>query len=149
MFVASSYQIPEIQTTNLLQQQLNTLLRDIKARLVDPAVSGTVNTTTATPATIATIPIATGASVVGQFVVKGQRTGGSSGAAGDSGGYVVRFVAKNVAGTVTIIGQNTATIGESQAGWDAAAAVSTTNVVIQGTGAANNNITWTASGTIL
>lgn len=142
----SDYQIPIIQNQDSFRGQLNAILADIFSRLVSPAVSGSVNTTDATVTTVATIPAASNTSVLVDCSIVGRRTGGSAGAAGDGAGYNVRAVAKNVAGTLTIIGQATTVIGESQAGWDAVAAVSGTNILLRVTGAVNNNISWSCSG---
>lgn len=142
----ADYQIPLIQSTGLLQAQLNAILADIKARLVDPAVSGTVNTTNATATVVGAVVTASDSAIALDVLVLGRRTGGSSGAAGDCGAYVLRAVAKNVAGTLTIVGQATTTIGESQAGWDVAAVVSGTSLQVKVTGAANNNVSWTLAG---
>jgi hypothetical protein len=142
----ADYQIPIIQNLDSFRGQLNAILADIFSRLVSPSVSGAVNTTDATVTTVGTIPTTSNTTLLVDCNIVGRRTGGSSGSAGDGAGYLVRAVAKNVAGVVTIIGQATTVIGESQAAWDAVAAVSGTDIVLRVTGAANNNISWACSG---
>jgi hypothetical protein len=78
--------------------------------------------------------------------VRARRTGGSAGAADDGAAYIVQGCYKTVTGTVTLIGAvNAAFTAESQAAWNATLAISGTNVIVQVTGAANNNVTWHAT----
>lgn len=106
----------------------------------------TVSTTNATVTTLATIicPVTTTTSIVGY--VSARRTGGTAGTAEDGALYRVEAVVKNVAGTATIIGSTVTVIGEDQAGWDVTLAGSSGNILIQVTGAVNNNINWTWTG---
>lgn len=104
----------------------------------------TVNTTTATPTTLATTPIATNTTVVFSILVGARRTGGSSGTTGDAAYFFLRGRAKNIAGTVTlqdVISDESA----EQVAWNADLVVSGTDVILQVTGATNNNITWVGS----
>jgi hypothetical protein len=142
----ADYTLAIFQNIDLFRQQLNAILADIKSRVVDPAVAGTLNTTNATATAVLSVATTSNSALALDCLVLGRRTGGSSGAAGDCGAYVLRAVAKNVAGTLTIVGQATTTIGESQAGWDVAAVVSGTSLLVKVTGAANNNVSWTLSG---
>jgi hypothetical protein len=142
----ADYQIPTVQNMSLLQTQLNTIFADIKTRLVDPAVSGAVNTANATPTALLSVATTSNSAVVLDSLVLGRRTGGSAGSSGDCAAYILRALAKNVAGTLTIVAQSTTVIGESQAAWDVAAAVSTTTLQVKVTGAANNNVSWTLNG---
>lgn len=109
--------------------------------------SGTVNTTNATPATLQTIATATDTSMLLQTKIIARRTGGTSGAADDSAGYILTALIKNVAGTVTVNLLQTDYAAEDQVGWDATLTVSGTNVLIQVTGAVNNNVTWKSNTT--
>ena len=111
-------------------------------------VYGAVSTTNATVTTIATIAIPAGAAVMISATIAARRTGGSAGTAGDSVGYVLNGLAKNIGGVVSIVAQSKAFTAEDQAAWDAAYVVSGTNIVLQVTGEVNNTIHWVASGQI-
>lgn len=160
--------IPNIQSSQLLQAQLNANFADIASRLgsaetsvstlttevaantanlaVLNGFSGTVSTTDATVTTVATISTTSGAAI--NLTVQGQarRTGGVSGTAGDSAAYQLAVGAKNIAGTVTIISQSLLFTAESQAGWDFSATASGANILLRVTGAAANNVNWSVSG---
>jgi hypothetical protein len=115
-----------------------------------PIQTGTVSTTDATVTTILTIPITTNSQTTFQVTVAARRTGGSSGAAADGASYIRGVSVKDNAGTPTIIGSSAMmTDQESQAGWDVTFDISTTNLRIRVTGAANNNIDWKATARIL
>lgn len=102
-----------------------------------------VRTTDATVRTLATLKIPVDQVVVIEGTVSARRTGGSAGATNDGAGYAVKIVATNTGGTAAIIGSaSVTTIAESQAGWNVTATVSGNSVLVQVTGAANNNITW-------
>ena len=103
------------------------------------AFLATTNNTVTTLHTIAAIASST-TTVVGY--VSARRTGGAAGAAEDGALYRVEFAIKNVSGTATIIGQVITVIGEDQAGWDVTLTGSSGNILIQVTGATNNNISW-------
>lgn len=115
-----------------------------------PSQNGTVSTTDATVTTILTIPITTNAQTTLMVMVSARRTGGSGGAAADGASYIRGVSVKDNAGTPTIIGSSAMmTDQESQAGWDVTFDISTTNLRVRVTGAANNNIDWSASASIL
>lgn len=106
-----------------------------------------VTTTNATVTTLLSYAIPTSNTVLLKGFVVARRTGGTSGTAEDGAAYEFKAVYKNVAGTATLIGSSTITaIGESQAGWDVTLPVSSGNVNISVTGAADNNITWYLGG---
>lgn len=106
-------------------------------------VDARVATTGATVTTVKTVTIPVSTSYLVSGYVVSRRTGGSSGSAEDGAAYRVEFVAKNAAGTAALIGSGTVTlVGESQAAWDVTLSASSGNVLIQVTGAANNNVTW-------
>lgn len=104
----------------------------------------TVSTTDATVTTLALISIPTGTQILFTAYVRAIRTGGASGTPNDAGGYVLHAIAKNVAGTVTIIGQSAALTAEDQAAWGAVFDSSGSTARIRVTGATGNNIDWTA-----
>lgn len=106
----------------------------------------TLDTIDGTAATLATIPIDTDRTVVITAEVGARRTGGSAGAPGDAAGYVMNCVARNIGGTVTIIGYSDPLAAEDQAAWGALFDVSGTNVRLRVTGEANTNITWKFAG---
>jgi hypothetical protein len=105
-----------------------------------------VTTANATPTTLHTVAIPASTAVGFTGYVIGRRTGGASGAAEDCAYYRVEFVAKNTAGTAATVGSTVTVIGESQAAWDVTTAASTSNILIQVTGAASNDITWHLTG---
>lgn len=105
----------------------------------------TIATTNATVTTLSTIPIPATTTTAITGYVTARRTGGAAGTAEDGALYRVEAVYKDVAGTPTSIGSAVTVIGESQAGWDVTLAVSGTNVLVQVTGAVNNNISWAGS----
>lgn len=102
-----------------------------------------VATTDATVTTLQTIAITASNTYQIEARVQARRTGGTSGTAEDAASYVVRGTYKTVTGAVTLVGAVTADYtAEDQAGWDATLTISGTNVLVQVTGAANNNVTW-------
>ena len=103
-------------------------------------------TTDATVTTLHTETVPVNKTVVVQGLVAARRTGGVAGAANDGAGYVVEFCAKNTSGTAALIGSGTVTVlGESQGAWDCTLAASGGTILVQVTGAADNNVTWTGS----
>lgn len=112
----------------------------------DPTVrwqQGRVATTDATPTTIQTISTTANTCIMVDVSVVARRTGGTGGTAGDVAAYQRRAAYKNIAGVVTQIGVTTDDgTYESQGGWDCTLAISGTNILVQGTGAVNNNVTW-------
>lgn len=102
-------------------------------------------TTNGTTATLHTFSTTTNTSYLITAKILARRTGGTSGAAGDSATYVLSWGVKNVAGTVTAIGGAAVSVlssQEDQGGWDATMDISGTSVRVRVTGAADNNITW-------
>lgn len=104
----------------------------------------TVNTTDATQTTLATIPITASRTYMIEARVVARRTGGTSGTADDGASYSRRGTYTTKSGTVTLMGsvQTIGTDAEDQAAWDVTLSISSTNVLVRVTGAANNNITW-------
>ena len=104
----------------------------------------TVNTTDAVLTTIQTLAIPTNKSGIVEARIVARRTGGIAGTAGDSAAYIRTVGFKNVAGVVSIISPpvSTSFTAEDQAPWNATISVSGTNLIVQVSGAVNNNITW-------
>lgn len=104
-----------------------------------------VRTTDATVTTIKTIPINI-LSVVRIWVeTSAVRTGGNSGSAGDSAGYVLTATVKNVSGTAALVGAVTVvSASEDQPAWDCTISVSGGTAIVTVTGASSNNISWNA-----
>lgn len=107
-----------------------------------------VKTTDATVTTIKTIPIKLVSVCTIKAFITGQRTGGSSGTAGDAAGYEIFAVVKNVAGTAALVGSVTVVAKEDQAAWDATVSVTGGTAIVTVAGAANNNVTWNAEITV-
>ena len=102
--------------------------------------SGTSNS--ATPVDIQTVAIPNNSVVLIESRVVGARTGGTAGAVGDSASYVRTVKAKNIAGTVTVLKRQADYTSEDQRGWKCRHEVSGTDIAIQCTGAANNDVKW-------
>jgi len=108
---------------------------------------GSLSTTTATPSTFR-IYDTSGSTGNGPYFLEARiaagRTSGTGGTAFDSAGYVIRATYKiNGSGVPQLVGsiqQNY--VVEDQVGWDATFVVSSNQVLLQVTGAANNNINW-------
>lgn len=101
----------------------------------------TVSTTDATATTIQTIATTSNQVQLVKIKVLGYRTGGSAGTAGDSATFEHTLRIKNVAGTVTVVDNQTDYSSQDQT-WTVTFTVSSTNVLVQVTGAVNNNIDW-------
>jgi len=99
-------------------------------------------TTNATATDIASLPLATGRTYGIQAFITGHRTGGTAGVADDGAFYVVRCLARNAGGTVTLTNVLVDYTGEHQAAWVGTLVASTSNVVARVTGATNNNVSW-------
>lgn len=105
----------------------------------------TVNTTNATLTTLETISIPTDTVVLIETRVHSRKTGGAGvGTIGDGNAYIRTVKAKNVGGTVTIGTISSTFTSEDINQFNATLAVSGTNVLVQVTGAVNDNVTWTS-----
>lgn len=79
------------------------------------------------------------------FVIARQ-TGGIAGTVGDSGGYEIIGVVKNISGTLTLVGTPTVTtIAEDDAAWSVAIGVTGNEITLTVTGAADKTIRWVGS----
>lgn len=107
------------------------------------SITGTVDTTNATQATVLSLPIPTNTVYGADGYVIARRTGGSAGSTNDGAYYRISVVANNTGGTAAIIGNDAQAVGESQSTWDISFTTSGANVLVQVTGAVNNNISWT------
>lgn len=110
--------------------------------LYENALSSPIQTTDATVTALHTLAIATSSTVLIEIRVVARRTGGASGASGDGLVYSGAVKAKNIAGTVTLGTLQDGYSSKEQAGWAVTVVVSSTDVVIKGTGAAANNVDW-------
>lgn len=105
----------------------------------------TDSTTDATPNALNTVAVATDTTVLIEVKVVGLRTGGSAGSAGDSAGYIISGLFKNISGTVSLVGSlSLLHVTEDQPAWDATLSVVGTDVILYVTGAVDNNITWSS-----
>lgn len=139
--------------TDTLGQQL--LAADLMSDLAMPGARGDggvplpsalITTTDATPAVLTAFPITLNATAVLDLTVAARRTGGASGTVGDSAGYVISAIVKNIAGTTSIVAQTLLSIGEDQAAWDAVVSASGANILVTVTGAAANTVNWAFYG---
>jgi len=125
--------------------QLLRVIYQMWVELFDIRTKARTTTTNATPTSLQFVTIDTNRSIYVEASVVARRTGGSAGTTGDSAFYKISGGFKNIAGTVTQVGSTVTDSGEDQAGWNCAFVISGASVVITGTGAANNNITWESS----
>jgi hypothetical protein len=103
----------------------------------------TLNTTTNATVALETIAIPTDTVVMVESYVTCRKTGGVGvGTVGQGNGYIITVKAKNVGGVVTIGVVQSSFTSEDIAPLDATFAVSGTNIVLNVTGANNDNITW-------
>lgn len=106
-------------------------------------VHARVATTDATVTTIRTMPVPVNHTLLITGYVVARRTGGSAGSTNDGAAYEIMVVAKNTVGTAAEIAAETLrVIGEDQAGWTVTCAASSGNILVQVTGAVDNNISW-------
>jgi len=108
-------------------------------------VVGRVVTNNGDITTLLTLPLQPDTVTSMHVKVTGRRTGGAAGSTDDGAYYELYGAYKLLAGVATPIGGTTPTLtfgAEDQAGWDATLTVSGVNVLVQVTGAADNNVTW-------
>jgi hypothetical protein len=139
-------------STKLLTQTQTTLGNPLS--VLQTTASGTdpnetlyqnkVTTTNATPAVIHTLAIPASTTVGFEGHIVARRTGGAAGTAEDGAFYRLAGVFKNVSGSAAAVGSGTlvTAIGEDQAAWDVTFNLTGSNVEIEVTGAADNNVSW-------
>ena len=110
-------------------------------------VQGRIAVTNATATTLITLATVSNNSYFVEVEVLARRTGGAAGAASDSAGYKLIGTFRNNAGTLTQVGATTVVSShEDQAAWNATLGVSGTSIIVQFSGALNNDVT--AHGTM-
>jgi hypothetical protein len=103
----------------------------------------TLNTTTNATVALETIAIPTNTVLMIESYITCRKTGGAGvGTVGQGNGYIRTVKAKNVGGVVTIGVVQSSFTSEDIAPLNATFAVSGTNIVLNVTGATNDNITW-------
>jgi hypothetical protein len=111
----------------------------------DPFVEVTQHraaTTDATVTTTATIATAANRTYFVRVKTLARRTGGTGGTADDAAGYWCAATYKTAAAVLTEVAETCTVAQEDQAGWAVSFAPSGTDILVQVTGAADNNITW-------
>lgn len=106
-------------------------------------------TTNATATTIGTYSVSNGYCFQFDTRVVGHRTGGSGGTANDSASYWLRSTFKYTGGAIVQIGTTDKLAHEDQAGWDANWVISGNDLLLQVTGATNNNIAWSSISRVM
>lgn len=109
-----------------------------------------VATTNATQTTLFTLATESDRVYNIEVVITARVTGGAGGNAGTGAVYHLGEGFKNVSGTVTRLTGSAATAihsKESNSAYDAQINISTTNIIVQVTGAATDNVTWHANVT--
>lgn len=111
---------------------------------VEVVYQNRVTTTDNTSTLLHSFTVAASTTVVIEATVLARRTGGVAGTAEDGAGYQMTGTYKNVAGVATAIGFTMLITQESQVGFTAALAPTTTNtqVELRVVGVVNNNLTW-------
>lgn len=133
---------------DVLEQTLGNIIARFQTTATndDPILSvyqNRITTTSAATTTLQTFAIPSNHTAVIEARVLARRTGGSSGATGDSAAYTIQGTFKNISGTVTQVGsQTTVHQAEDQSAWNSLFTISGTNVLLSVVGATNNNITW-------
>ena len=104
-----------------------------------------METNDATATAALRVPIDEGKTTMVVAYLVARRTGGTSGADGDSAWYRLIGAYKNIGGTLTGIGTPSLFGGEDQSGWDFYFAANSQEIVLTVKGAAGNDITWEGS----
>lgn len=117
-------------------------LYQVWTRVYQIRFSSTTKTTDATVTGALRVEVPNGKTVMIEANVVARRTGGASGANGDSAWYKLTGAYKNIGGVLTGIGTPSLVGGEDQAAWNVGFSSSSTFAVVTVTGAAGNNITW-------
>ena len=113
------------------------------ANVTEDTGGNTINTTTNATVALETIAIPTNTVLMIESYITCRKTGGAgAGTTGGGNGYIRTVKAKNVGGVVTIGVVQSSFTSEDITPLDATFAVSGTNVLLNVTGANNDNITW-------
>lgn len=107
--------------------------------------NNTVTTHDATVTAVMQIAIANDTTMMVDAKIAARRTGGASGATGDSAFYNLTGAYKNVGGALTGIGTPVLDGGEDQSAWNVGFSANGQNIVITVLGAAGNDIIWNAT----
>jgi hypothetical protein len=116
----------------------------LNASCVEYVIQATVNTTNATPTTIATIGTASPQTLLITIRCAARQTTTTN----NSAVYVLSYRAKNNGGILTLSGKLGLAESEDTAAWDVNAVVSGQNVLVQATGVAAQTIVWDATITV-
>lgn len=102
-----------------------------------------VLTTNATVTTLNAISVPSTGIISFEGTIVARRTGGTAGASNDAAVYTFVGAAKGSGGTASLFGTPTLTVvAEDQAAWNVTFTASSSSILVEVTGAANNNITW-------
>lgn len=113
------------------------------SNVTEDTTGATVNTTDATVTVLQTIAIpADTVLMIESYVTCRKTAGAGTGTIGQGNGYIRTVKAKNVAGVVTIGVIQSSFTSEDIGVFNATFAVSGTNVVLNVTGSATNDVTW-------
>lgn len=113
------------------------------ANVTEDTTGNTVNTTDNTVTAIETFSIPTDTVIMIESYVTCRKTGGAGlGVTGEGNGYIRTVKAKNVGGVVTIGVVQSSFTSEDINVFDVTFTVSGTNVLLNVTGANNDNVTW-------
>ncbi len=127
-----------VDSTTLVNQRLEPV-----TNVTEDTTGATVNTTDATVTPLQTIAIPTDTVVMIESRITCRKTAGAGvGTVGQGNGYIRTVKAKNVAGVVTIGVIQSSFTSEDIGVFNATFAVSGTNIVLNITGSANNDVTW-------
>jgi hypothetical protein len=113
------------------------------SNVTEVTTGATVNTTTNANTTLETIAVPADTILMIESYVTCRKTGGAGvGTTGEGNGYVRTVKAQNIGGVVTIGAVQTSFTSESIGAFNATFVVSGTNIILQVTGANNDNVTW-------
>lgn len=104
--------------------------------------TATTKTTDATTTGLMRVPVPLGRTMMIEAKIVARRTGGTSGAEGDSAWYSLIGGLRNIGGTLSLVGTANLVGGENQASWNVGLQFAQDNAVVVVQGAANNEVTW-------
>lgn len=144
-------------TSKQLQFQLSGITASTTRTLTAPDYTGTINvrervfrstltTSNNTATTIQTVSTASGKSYLVESRVLSRRISGTGvGTNGDTNGYIRYATYRNVAGTLTQVGNQSEYTDEDIGAHNVTFTTSGTNILIQATGSTNNTVDWVAT----